>query len=202
MTDNKVVNYIMWFLHVLRVKSFRRRADTFLKKFPIFFISIKEFLTRCLVLEQNFAGIVLGYPRSNITVKIIAINNVEDVSDEKSLPMGYFGEIVYKIDEIWYKTNVCGFTDQCSRIWCCGDINNIVHFNGEDFFPYCIEPVFETLIFVKQATLCANKTGYPVLKVKLKKFFHFGCLRKFFIKNLYSFARKFEKTKNILIEII
>lgn len=183
------------FLKKIYVKHLRSRANSILHKYPVFHINDQEFLDRCLVLEQNFAGIVLGYCIDGVKAKIIRAHSLCDPREADSLSLGHFGEIVYQYKDKWIKTGLYGFFDQCSRIWCCGKISDTLWYNGEYFYPYCIEPVFENLIFVKSARLLKQKNGSPILEVRLRSLFKFKILESFLQRNLYSFASRFEKTR-------
>ncbi|MDR1255400.1 MAG: hypothetical protein LBJ94_00515 [Puniceicoccales bacterium] len=175
----------------------RSRARGFLKKYDIFHISRGEYLRNCRIFEQNFAGIVLGRCVSGVEAKIIQINGLQNIEEAAPLSLGYFGEIVYKRENIWEATGFCGFIDHCDRAWCCGKIEDSIPHGEEYFYPYCIEPVFEELFFVKHAKLIGDRDGKPSLLITLRIPFKLKFLRKFLEKILFSFANGFEKTKKL-----
>ncbi|MDR0679872.1 MAG: hypothetical protein LBF42_02455 [Puniceicoccales bacterium] len=180
----------------------RFRCREFLKKHDIFRLSAEEYTKDCRIFEQNFAGIVLGRCLDGVEVKIIQVDSLDDMGNAAPLSLGYFGEIVYRRNGIWQGTGFYGFIDHRSRVWCCGKIEDSLLYNGEYFFPYCIEPVFETLFFVKHTKLTRDENGAPSLIVTPHTPFKLPFLRKPLIKILRSFAKRFEKTKNLsLIKI-
>lgn len=182
----------------LHSKFLRKRANIILKKFPIFHLSAEEYFQHCYVLERNFAGIVIGYPNPDVVIKIVPIHRQCELIDAESVPLGYFGEIIYHQNkQNWQSTRLCGFADQRGRIWCCGDIGDIVEFDGETYFPYCIEPVFESLFFVHKAKLIRSENGEPRLKISVTKPLNYKFLQKYWENLLLKFAKRFEKTKKI-----
>ena len=188
----------MKFFKELYAKFLRKSANIILKKFPIFYLSAQEYFQACRTLERNFAGIVLGHPLPGVVIKIISLKNDSSLADAKSVPLGYFGEIVYfQNKQPWCRTELCGFADQRGRIWCCGDIDDIVEYDNEAFFPSCIEPVFENLFFVKKASLTSGANGKPALKIRLKGIFRCKIFRKYCQRSLRKFANRFAKTKQL-----
>lgn len=178
-------------------KRGRLRAHEFLKKHDVFHISDGEYGKICKILEQNFAGIVLGRCRDGIEANIIPISELCDIESAVPLSLGYFGEIVYRNGKTWHRTGFYGFIDHRARVWCCGKIDDSIPYNGEFFYPYCIEPAFETLFFVKHAKLFRDENGVPGLIITPHVLFRLKILRKLLLKNLFSFAARFEKTKKL-----
>ncbi|MDE6432249.1 MAG: hypothetical protein K2L13_02530 [Opitutales bacterium] len=179
-------------------KFLRKRANIILKNFPIFHLSTEEYLQHCSVLERNFAGIVLGYPNPDIVIKIISMQKKCELEDAEPVPLGYFGEIVYcQHKQSWRATGLCGFADQRGRIWCCGDIDCIVEYDGEAYFPYCIEPIFENLFFIRKAELIRTLVGEPGLKIWIIRPLNCRFLQKYWKNLVLKFANRFEKTKRI-----
>lgn len=175
----------------------RPRAREFLQKHDIFRIADGEYLKDCKVFEQNFAGVVLGRCVNGATVKIVQADGSRNVAGAIPLPLGYFGEIVYGRDASWRRTGFYGFIDHRDRVWCCGKIEDSICFNGEYFYPYCIEPIFETLFFVKRARLAKDGNGAPTVEITLRHAFGSTILKKHFLERLRSFASRFEKTKKL-----
>jgi acyl-CoA synthetase (AMP-forming)/AMP-acid ligase II len=154
-------------------------------------------LKDCKVFEQNFAGIVLGRCVSGITAKIVRADGSRNIASAIPLSLGYFGEIVYGRNANWHRTGFYGFIDHRDRVWCCGKIEDSIYFNGEYFYPYCIEPVFETLFFVKRARLAKSESGAPTVEITLRPAFGSSILKRHFLERLRSFASRFEKTKKL-----
>jgi acyl-CoA synthetase (AMP-forming)/AMP-acid ligase II len=188
--------------------SFRRVANEIYKNFPFFYLSRKEFITRCLPLQRCGAGIVLGHVKSNF--KSLVIQATEDgVSTStrvyENLPLGHFGEIVFKKEKSqdFTHTGLYGFFDQRGRVWCCGNITDTIHLNGKKFFPYCIEPLFERLWWVKKAHFCGgeNETGQLSLQISVvPKSLLFPMVKLcegYFIKKLQQFSQRFQITSHL-----
>jgi hypothetical protein len=178
-------------------KCKRLRACEFLKKHNVFHIDPAEYLRECRIFERNFAGVVLGRYIRGVNGKIVDANAVHDVKTATTLPLGHFGEIVYGSGEIWQRTGFYGFVDNCDRVWCCGKIEDSIFYRGEYFYPNCIEPVFETLFFVKSAKLAMDEKNAPTIVVTLYYPFELKFLRRHIANSLASFAGKFEKTKKL-----
>ncbi len=188
----------MDFFKKLYAKFLRGRANIFLKKFPICHLSANEYLKYCYALERSLAGVVLGYCNDGMEIKIISLFSSCELSFAEPIPLGYCGEIIYRFaGKHWIRTSFCGFIDQRKRVWCCGEIKDIIKSQGEIFYPYCIEPIFENLIFVHRAKLIRSQMGAPVLRIKLGFLFRWKILRNFLRSILYNFAQRFEKTKHI-----
>jgi acyl-CoA synthetase (AMP-forming)/AMP-acid ligase II len=191
--------------YFLAMRDFRSVADEIYKNFPFFYLSPREFRDRCWILQCCGAGIVLGYGKENFDVRIIQVSEKNDLGRSyEMLPLGHFGEIVFKNSgsPAFTHTGLYGFMDQQARIWCCGKIADTVVFNGKKYFPHCIEPLFEQLWWVKQAklgslkresnielaiTIFPRKFLYPFIKV----------FEKFFLTKLENFSKKFKITSNI-----
>jgi hypothetical protein len=175
----------------------RPRAYEFLKNHDVFYIAPAEYLRECRIFERNFAGIVLGRCANGVEIKIMGTDEMRSPNCADMLPLGCFGEIAYKKNEVWQKTGFYGFIDDRDRVWCCGKIENTVFYGGEYFYPDCIAPAFETLFFVKSAKLIKREESAPGLAVKLRLPFRLKFLRKILAANLRSFADRFEKTKKL-----
>lgn len=196
---NTLANNKMKIFKELYAKFLRKRANVILKNFPVFQLTAEEYFRYCYVLERSFAGIVLGRPNPDVELKIIPLDSrYEKLEDARPVPLGYFGEIVYHPNKkIWQETALCGFADQRGRIWCCGEINDIVTYNNEIFYPYCIEPVFEDLFFVRNAQLIRLPNGQPGIKIFLRKPFHWKIFHKLWNNIVLKLASRFEKTRPI-----
>jgi acyl-CoA synthetase (AMP-forming)/AMP-acid ligase II len=191
--------------YFLAMRDFRSVADEIYKNFPFFYLSPREFRDRCWILQCCGAGIVLGYGKKNFDVRIIQVSEKNGLERSyEMLPLGHFGEIVFKNSDspAFTHTGLYGFMDQRARIWCCGKIADTVVLHGKKYFPHCIEPLFEQLWWGKRAKLRSLKRGndielaitifprkfsYPLIKV----------FEKFFLTKLENFSKKFKITSTI-----
>ncbi|MDR2603073.1 MAG: hypothetical protein LBC11_00730 [Puniceicoccales bacterium] len=187
------------------MRDFRSIADEIYKSFPFFHLSPKEFRDRCWILQCCGAGIVLGYVKENFDARIIQISEKNDFGHSyEMLPLGHFGEIVFKtsVSSGFTHTGLYGFMDQRDRIWCCGKISDTVILNGKKYFPYCIEPLFEWLWWGKRAKLGTLKRGSAIelaIAISPRKFLYpfIKVFEKFFLTKLENFSKKFKITSNI-----
>jgi acyl-CoA synthetase (AMP-forming)/AMP-acid ligase II len=191
--------------YFLAMRNFRSVADEIYKDFPFFYLSPREFRDRCWILQRCGAGIVLGYGKENFDVRIIRVPEKDDLGcSYEMLPLGHFGEIVFKnsVSPAFIHTGLYGFIDQRARIWCCGKISDAVLLNGRKYFPHCIEPLFEQLWWGKRAELRALKQGSDielVITIFPRKFLYpfIRVFEKFFLTKLENFSKKFKITSNI-----
>ena len=189
------------------MRDFREVANGIHGKFPFFQLSTEEFRRRCLPLQRCGAGVVLGYPDEGFEVRVIAVCDGENPPLERShenLPLGHFGEIVFRGMSFlsFTHTEYYGFFDQRGRVWCCGKITDTVSRDGRKYFPHCIEPLFERLWWVRSAKFgsATDEFGATALQISvsprkflwpLVKFFE-----KFFLRRLKTFSQRFKVTAN------
>jgi hypothetical protein len=189
-------------------QKFRRIADEIHKKFSFFHLDGWEFVRRCMALQRCGAGIVLGYADDDFDVRIVAVekntaNCEKNAASYENLPIGNFGEIVFRKSVNFTHTGLYGFFDQRARVWCCGEISRTFFFHSKRYFPYCIEPLFEELWWVKLARLSAKNDGSggtePLIAVDpidlmrpITKFFSGN-----FKKKLAAVAKRFKLTSEI-----
>jgi hypothetical protein len=191
--------------YFLAMRDFRSIADEVYKDFPFFYLSPNEFRDRCWILQCCGAGIVLGYAKESFDARIIQVPEKGNFGcDYKMLPLGHFGEIVFKNSVLpaFTHTELYGFMDQRARIWCCGKIADTVVLNGKKYFPHCIEPIFEQLWWEKRAKLGILKRGSAtelVITISPRKFLYpfIKVFEKFFLTKLENFSKKFKITSNI-----
>lgn len=190
----------------LALRNFRRIADDIYVKFPFFHISRSEFYSKCLPLQRCGAGIVLGYPCEEFEARVIDPHPLKNSTAKyANLPLGHFGEIVFRRKNIskFIHTAMYGFFDQRGRIWCCGKIDRTVLWNGRKYFPYCIEPLFEHLWWVKCAKFGATRDKAGDTKLQITVYprigigFFIGLFRKHFAKKLSAFAKTFRITSDL-----
>jgi hypothetical protein len=190
------------------VGDFRRIADEIHGRFPFFTLSEKEFIERCLPLQRCGAGIVLGHPLDDFTVRIVEAPEAMGSGKRDDLPLGHFGEIIYRCGNRgnFTETGLYGFLDQRNRVWCCGPIDRSVSVAGKRLFPHCIEPIFERLPWVERARFEFFEIpgeGEPGMRLSLtvvpRKIFAFPVLlfRKKFLGQLRRFADGFKMTSAI-----
>lgn len=147
----------------------------------------------------------MGYAKENFDVRIIRVSEKNDHGcSYEMLPLGHFGEIVFKDSVLpaFTHTGLYGFMDQRTRIWCCGKIADTVVINGKKYFPHCIEPLFEQLWWGKRAKLGTLKRGSAVelaITIFPRKFLYplIKAFEKFFLTKLENFSKKFKITSNI-----
>jgi hypothetical protein len=191
--------------YFLAMRDFRGTANEIYKDFPFFYLSPKEFRDRCWILQCCGAGVVLGYGKENFDIRIIQVFEKNDHKcSYEVLPLGHFGEIVFKnsASPAFTHTGLYGFMDQRARIWCCGKISDTVVLNGKKYFPHCIEPLFEQLWWGKRAKLRSLKRGNNVelaIAISPRKFLYpfIKVFEKFFLTKLENFSKKFKITSNI-----
>jgi hypothetical protein len=188
------------------MRNFRRIADDIYEKFPFFHIQRREFFSKCLPLQRCGAGIILGYPMDEFEARIVEVSAKKNSAAKyANLPLGHFGEIVFRRkDELpFVHTGMYGFFDQRGRIWCCGKIDSTVLLNGRKYFPYCIEPLFEHLWWVKRAKFgtALDKSGGTKLQLTVYARMGIGLFvnlfKKHFAKKLSEFAKKFRITSEL-----
>ncbi|MDR2779346.1 MAG: hypothetical protein LBB16_03640 [Puniceicoccales bacterium] len=187
------------------IRNFRSIADEIYKDFPFFYLSPKEFRDRCWILQCCGAGIVLGYAKENFDVRIIRVFGDESCECKyEMLPLGHFGEIVFRDSTLpdFTHTGLYGFIDQRGRIWCCGRISDTIDVDGKKYFPYCIESLFEQLWWIKYAQLGSEKRGNCIeltITIFPRKFLHLlvKTFEKLFLAKLKNFSKKFKLTSNI-----
>ncbi|MDR1890826.1 MAG: hypothetical protein LBQ23_01405 [Puniceicoccales bacterium] len=187
------------------MRDFRNVADEIYKDFPFFYLSQKEFRDRCWILQCCGAGIVLGHAKENFDARIIQVSENKDLGHTyEMLPLGHFGEIVFKdsASSEFTHTGSYGFMDQRDRIWCCGKIADTVEIDGKKYFPFCIEPLFEQLWWVAGAKFGSVKRGNDIglaMTIFPRKFLYpfVKIFQKFFLKKLKKFSKKFKITSNI-----
>lgn len=149
-------------------------------------------------LEKVGAGLFLGTPHELFEVKIVTRDSSNGYISEVST--GYFGEIIFRNKNFssWTFSGIIGFSDQNNNIWCCSKQSDVITLNGDTFFPYCIETVFESSWFVKRSALI-GLNGIPAIVIEppflIKKFSFI--LEGFLIKKIEIFLKRMLKLKKI-----
>ncbi|MDR1433273.1 MAG: hypothetical protein LBI61_02975 [Puniceicoccales bacterium] len=187
------------------MRDFRKTASEIYEKFPFFQLPKEEFRNRCLPLQRCGAGIVLGHAKKDFEVRVVAVSSGKSftrVRSHENLPLGHFGEIVFRRANFknFTHTELYGFFDQRGRVWCCGKIADVVSKGGQEYFPYCIEPLFERLWWVRSAKFdfVAGKSGEIALRISVspRRFLlpWVGFFEKIFLKKLEAFSKRFKVT--------
>lgn len=176
--------------------KYRKVARAVLRRYPYFSIGMDEFVSCCLILQRYGAGIVLGRPVPGVEVKIISVAPAVCRQDYENLPLGHFGEIFIQKchHQQCLRTGLYGFFDQRGRVWCCGPIQQTITYEQQKFFPYCIEPIFKNIPWVRSLSLTMVQ-GKVMANVQVNNLFRL--FPQYVKERLMAFSKKFRITSMI-----
>jgi acyl-CoA synthetase (AMP-forming)/AMP-acid ligase II len=133
---------------------------------PLTMMSGSEILAETAALSEQGHGMCVGRPVSNITMRIIQINDevIPQWDDSLALPQGEVGEItvkgpvvtrqylnrpdqtalakIYEGDDVWHRMGDLGYFDEKGRLWFCGRKSHRVETADELLLPVPCEAIF------------------------------------------------------------
>jgi acyl-CoA synthetase (AMP-forming)/AMP-acid ligase II len=157
---------------------------------PVANMSSQEILRETAKATSQGAGICIGRPFPQVTVRIIAITDepIPNWADVQELPVGAIGEFcvsgpivtpgyvrrpeqtrLAKIQDgatLWHRMGDVGYFDEMGRIWYCGRKSHRVETKQGPLFTECVEGIFNTVV-QRSALVGVTRNGitYPVLCV-------------------------------------
>lgn len=134
---------------------------------PVTNIKGKEILDHFKDLTKSGLGVCVGKPVSDVEIKILNENGVGDVIvHSKTMTSGYFeDEVKTKESKVeldgktWHKMGDVGHLDSEGNLWFCGRRAHVVNFEEHEYFPICVEAIFNQHPDVKRSALVDLQSG-------------------------------------------
>lgn len=160
---------------------------------PVSSLSGDEILADTWPQTRAGAGVCVGRPFAELTVKILPISDepIPDWDDARVLPAGTIGEIVvkgpvvtkrydhhdreniwakiYEGSDVWHRMGDAGYFDDRGRLWFCGRKNHRVETAGGVLYSVPVEEIFNAHPRVFRAALVglgSRPRQHPVLIVE------------------------------------
>lgn len=164
---------------------------------PVATIASKEVLEETRQATAAGAGVCVGQPAANLTVRIISVSDepIPTWSDELALPAGVIGEIAVRGPQVtqryfrqeegtrlakiadpdggpvWHRMGDLGYLDDRGRLWYCGRKAHRVETAAGTLYTECCEAIFNRHPHVRRTALVgvgSRPEQRPVLCVELK----------------------------------
>lgn len=192
---------------------------------PLCSIGSAEFLEDTAAKTDQGAGVCVGRPIGDVTVRIIPITDaiIETWSDDLPVPPGEIGEIcvagpvvtrayynrsdatarakIYGPEEgaVWHRMGDVGYFDDRGRLWYCGRKAHRVVAGEKTLFTLPCERIFDTHPAVRRTALVGvarDGTTRPVLCVELERRAGRAEQRRI-ASELLALAKRYDHTKTI-----
>lgn len=138
---------------------------------PVTAVSADEVVADAAGITANGGGTCVGRPLGQTRIRIIPLTDmpIPEWTDSLKLEQGRIGEIAVsgqqvtkryfrkeaetrlaKIYEtaadksriVWHRMGDAGYFDEQGRLWFCGRLKHIVKHDGREFYPVCVEGIF------------------------------------------------------------